>query len=94
MFCKRIMKASYIISKVMVAQNTYWNLFISMSQWDKNELHLAFQLCTNVLDYALWGWYMYFYLDNHMSGSTIMYVCSCSLANYNMAFGGRVCFGY
>lgn len=31
---------------------------------------MAFQLCNNVLDYALWGWTTYFYLHNHMSGST------------------------
>lgn len=41
-----------------------------MSQSDKNESNLAFQLCSNVLDFALWGWYTYFYRDNHMSGCT------------------------
>lgn len=65
-----------------------------MSQSDKNELHLAFWLRSDVLDYASWGWYTYFYPDNHMSGPTTVYVCSCSLANYDMASGGGVWFGY
>lgn len=42
LFCKWVINASFILSKVMVAQNTYLNLFISIESVGQERVEFGY----------------------------------------------------